>query len=84
MEKLNIVELTDKQMILVWSIVAWFQVSPLATSSLVVKFYPDLPNKQYKYDTLIEDRIIDVADSIKSLREKKAFSDSHPKKVSDD
>ena len=61
-------ELTDKEKILVWSIVAWFQVKPLITSSLMQKLYPDL-EKQYKYDKQIEDRIIEVGKWLESKRE---------------
>jgi hypothetical protein len=53
-------ELTDKERILIWSIVAWFQVKPLITNSLMQKLYPDLGDKQYEYDKQIEDRIIQI------------------------
>lgn len=55
------VELTDKEQALVWAILAWFQVRPLATNVLVRKFYADKNNEiAKKFDDKIYDRIIDT------------------------
>lgn len=61
-------DLTDKEKIVVWSIAAWFQVKPLVTGSLMEKLYPNLDDKQYKYDRLIEDRIISVGKWLEKKR----------------
>lgn len=58
----NISELTDKEKILVWSIIAWFQAEGLVSGSLVRKFYPNLDDKQYRYDERIEDKRIKAKD----------------------
>lgn len=62
------VELTDKEMIVVWSIIAWFQTDKIASGKLVRKFYPSIPDKQYRYDKKIEDSIIRIAKFIESDR----------------
>lgn len=69
------VELTDKEMIIVWSVVAWFQVERLATGKLVRKFFPDNPPKQYSYDKEIEDRIIHVGKFLERKRREEAEND---------
>lgn len=72
---MNKIELTDKEMIIVWSVVTWFQVSQLATFKLVKKLYPDLVDKQYRYDKQIEDRIIAAGKSLEKMRQEEAEND---------
>lgn len=66
MAKSKKIELTEKELILVWSIVAWFQVSPLVTSRLMHKLYPDAGDKQYRYDDKIQERIIEIGKWLES------------------
>lgn len=65
---MNNVDLTDKELIIVWSVVAWFQVSRLATGKLLQKLYPDNGNNIYRYDKEIENRIISLGKRLEQKR----------------
>lgn len=64
------IELTERELILVWGIVTWFNRPGLASGVLVTKFYPgDMGEKAYRFDTEIENRIIEIADFLIRKRE---------------
>lgn len=63
------VELSDKELAIIWAILSWFQVRPLVTSALMSKLYTaNNHDIAKKYDDKIYDRIIDIGKWLEKKR----------------
>lgn len=76
MTKKHIIELSDKEIYQVWAILAWFPGKPVS-GTLVKKFSGVARNYEFrkkmeaKYESVIEDRIIDLGAWLKDDRAKR-------------